>query len=87
MAFYNRREFLQASAASAYLFRTLKLDATPLAPAKVIDKGQVVRAEGRNYAWEWQPVTDRFRLLDRWGMVIAKGRLQPAVLVQPAGLV
>lgn len=85
MAFYNRREFLQASAASAYLFRTLKLDATPLAPAKVIDKGQVVRAEGRNYAWEWQPVTDRFRLLDRWGMVIAKGRLQPAVLVQPAG--
>ena len=63
MAFYNRREFLQASAASAYLFRTLKLDATPLAPAKVIDKGQVVRAEGRNYAWEWQPVTDSFRLL------------------------
>jgi hypothetical protein len=85
MAFYNRREFLQASAASAYLFSTLKLDAAPSAPAKIQETAKSIRVEGKNYAWEWSPETDQFRLLDRWGMAIARGKLQPAVLVQPAG--
>ena len=85
MAFYNRREFLQTSAASAYLFTTLKLDAQPFAPAKINDSGKAVRVQGKNYAWEWSPESDQFRLLDPWGMPIAGGKLQPAVLVQPAG--
>jgi hypothetical protein len=85
MAFYNRREFLQASAASAYLFSTLKLDAQPSAPANINDTGKAVRVQGKNYAWEWSPENDQFRLLDRWGMTIARGKLQPAVLVQPEG--
>src|ERR1017187_4444889 len=85
MDFYNRREFLQASAASAYLFSTLKLSATPSAPAKINDTGKSVRIDGKNYAWEWSPDSDKFRLIDRWGLVIASGKLQPAVLVQPEG--
>lgn len=85
MAFYNRREFLQASAASAYLFGTFQIDAQSSAPAKIQEAGDTVRVHGKNYAWEWEPQTDRFRLLDPWGMTIAKGKLQPGVLVQSAG--
>jgi hypothetical protein len=85
MAFYNRREFLQASAATAYLLSTINLDGATAAPAKIVDSGKSVRVTGTNYAWEWSQETDKFRLLDRWGMVIANGKLQPAVLVQPAG--
>ena len=85
MAFYNRREFLQASAASAYLFSTLKLNAAPSAPARIQETAKSVRVEGKNYAWEWSPEDDKFRLLDRWGMAIARGKLQPAVVVQPEG--
>src|ERR1017187_661222 len=85
MAFYNRREFLQATTASAYFLGTLKLDGAPSAPARIQESGKSVRVQGTNYAWEWSPDSDKFRLLDRWGMVIASGKLQPAVLVQPEG--
>jgi hypothetical protein len=85
MVFYNRREFLQASVSSACLLSTFKLEAQPSAPAKIHDTGRAVRVEGKNYAWEWSPESDQFRLLDPWGMTIASGNLQPAVLVQPVG--
>lgn len=85
MPFYNRRDFLQASAASAYLLSTLHLDARPAAPAKIEETKNAVRVQGKNYTWEWERQTDQFRLLDPWGMTIAKGKLQPGVLVQPAG--
>src|SRR5579863_3356384 len=85
MAIYNRREFLQASAASAYLLSTLQLDAHPATPARIEETANAVRVQGENYTLEWNPQTDQFRLLDPWGMAIAKGKLQPGVLVQPAG--
>src|ERR1019366_5915408 len=84
MAFYNRREFLQASAASAYLFSTLKLNAAPSAPAKIQETAKSVRVEGKNYAWEWSPEDDKFRLLHRWGMALARGPPHPAGLGNPA---
>ncbi len=85
MAFINRREFLQASAASAFLMSALKLEGAMFNPAMIQETGGTVRVKGKEYAWEWTPETDKLRLLDRWGMVIASGKLQPAVLVQPAG--
>jgi hypothetical protein len=84
MAFINRREFLQASAA-ATLLGTRRLDAATSSPAQIRNTGNVVRVEGKSYVWEWVQETDKFRLLDRWGMAIATGKLQPAVLVQSAG--
>ena len=84
MALCNRRKFLQASAASAYLFSTLRLDGATAAPANIHENNKSIRVEGNEYAWEWSPESDQFRLLDRWGITIAKGKLQPAVLVQPA---
>lgn len=58
---------------------------SPDAAIRLTETEGTVRAKGRNYTWEWTRKTDRFRLLDQWGLEIASGKLQPAVLVQPAG--
>ena len=80
----NRRQFVQASMASV-LSGTLASSAPISGTAEIHDRGKSVRVEGNNYAWEWSQDTDQFRLLDKWGLHIAGGKLQPAVLVQPAG--
>lgn len=80
----NRRQFVQASMASV-LSGTLASSAPISGTAEIHDRGKSVRVEGNNYAWEWSQDTDQFRLLDKWGLHIASGKLQPAVLVQPAG--
>jgi hypothetical protein len=85
MPAFNRREFLQAAAASAYLLTSLPSDTHSALPAAIEATATSFRAHGRNYTWEWEPQTDQFRLLDPWGMTIARGKLQPAVLVQTAG--
>jgi hypothetical protein len=80
----GRRRFLQVGAGS-YFALTAKLEASPPASAEVIRTGNTIRATGREYKWEWNQDTDQFRLLDKWDIEIATGKLQPAVLVQPAG--
>ena len=84
MSKLDRREFVQASMASV-LSGTLASSAPSPETAKIHDRGRSVRVEGNDYAWEWNQETDQFRLLDKWGLQIASGKLQPAVLVQPAG--
>jgi hypothetical protein len=81
MANLNRRTFLQVSAAS-YLLRPGKFDSAPGAQASISAAGKSVRVKGTHYAWEWAQENDGFRLLDKRGLVISSGKLQPAVLVQ-----
>ena len=77
----DRRHFLQISTAS--LLFANGMEAAGLARAAVSETGGKVRAEGKNYTWEWSQNDDQWRLLDRKGRVITSGPLQPAVLVQP----
>lgn len=78
----NRRTFLQMSAAS-YLLRTSKFESAPGAQASISEAGKSVRVKGTDFTWEWSQENDQFRLLDKRGLVMASGKLQPAVLVQP----
>ncbi len=80
----NRRQFVQASAASLLLARA-QPSTQGTNPATVNQSGTQVRVQGKNYTWEWSAKTDRFRFLDNKGRVMAEGPLQPAVLVQPVG--
>ena len=84
MAILNRREFIQASVAS-YFLGAIKLEGAPAAKAKVVGVGGTVQAKGKDYTWEWSEEKDEFRLLDNRGLVIASGKLQPAVVVQAKG--
>lgn len=84
MAVVNRREFMQASA-MASLLGALKLDSAPSLPIRIEEAAKSLRVEGKEYVWEWSPESDDFRLLDRWGLAMAHGKLQPAVLVQSGG--
>jgi len=80
----NRRKFMQLSAAS-FLVNKLHLAAASGPPARISESGKTVRAEGANYVWEWSQETDRFRVLDKQGRVLASSALQPAIVVQPVG--
>ena len=80
----NRRKFIQISAASFFLNK-LRMEGTSGPPARISESGKTVRAEGANYVWEWSQETDRFRILDKQGRVLASSALQPAVVVQPVG--
>ena len=81
MAILNRREFIQASVASFFL-HAMKVECAPAAEAKVTKQGGTVQARGKDYTWEWSEEKDEFRLLDSRGLVVASGKLQPAVIVQ-----
>ena len=85
MAFYNRREFIQSFRFGIATGNARNLTATPSSPARIQETGKFLRVEGKVYVWEWSPETDDFRILDRWGLAMAHGKLQPAVLVQPEG--
>jgi hypothetical protein len=77
----NRREFMAASTASL-LLNSVKIAASPGNPAKVDETAQGVQVKARNYTWEWSQADDGFRLLDKQGLVMTSGILQPAVIVQ-----
>ncbi len=78
----NRREFIQASTASLFL-KGGKASTPPGHPAEIHETAKGVQIKGKNYTWEWSPTDDRFRLLDKNGLVMTSGILQPAVIVQP----
>jgi hypothetical protein len=80
----DRRRFLQWSAAS-YLALSEELKANPAKPVQAAVDGDLVKAAGHEYAWTWHPETDQFRLLDRWGLEITTGKLQPVVVVESGG--
>jgi len=79
---FDRRQFLQTSAASCFL-GTLRLGALGL--PEIRESGQSLTFEGKNYRWEWSAANDRFRILDLHGREVASGPVQPAVLVRQLG--
>ncbi len=84
MTAFNRREFLQVSTASLLAAKT-RAPGFADVPARIQKRGNLVRAEGRDYIWEWSKDDDKFRLLDQHRLVTVSGKLQPAVIVQPPG--
>ncbi len=84
MNLFDRRQFLQSSVGAI-----LAAQAAPAQEgsdtAQIKDEGALVRVKGSNYTWEWLKKEDRFRLLDSKGRLITSARLQPAVVVSPAG--
>jgi hypothetical protein len=81
MVNFRRREFLQASFAAS-LLRVISAGSATNSPAKISEAGNTILVKGNEYTWEWSQEKDEFRLLDRWGLEIVQGRLQPAVVVQ-----
>jgi hypothetical protein len=80
----SRREFIKASTATC-LLSTVTLQRAAASQPGIIDTGKGIEVKGDQYTWEWSPETDQFRLLDQRGLLIAKGTLQPAVVIQPVG--
>lgn len=80
----NRRKFMQLSVASPFI-HNLRLEGASAAPARITEAGKTVRAEGANYVWEWSQATDRFRIMNQQGGMLASSALQPVVVVQPVG--
>jgi hypothetical protein len=77
----DRRRFLRTTAAS-YLLGSLGLKALGL--PEIHESGQSLTFDGKNYRWEWSAVSDRFRILDLHGRVLASGPTQPAVIYSRA---
>jgi hypothetical protein len=84
MTSWNRRQFMQASAATLLLNKA-RLRGAPDAGRRVIDFGKSVRAQGSNYVWNWSQDTGRFRIAGPFGALLASGPLQPLVVVQSVG--
>ena len=84
MTNFNRRQFMQVSAATM-LLGGARLRASTANPARVSESGKQVRVEAESYNWEWSAENDRFRFIDKKGRVMAEGSLQPAVVVQAVG--
>jgi len=76
----NRRQFLQSTAAS-YVLTSFGLRAETNS-SKFVESDNAVKFRGINYLWEWSAETDEFRILNQRSEVIARGPLQPVVLVQ-----
>ena len=53
--------------------------------AQITEFQGTIRAQGRDYIWEWNIENDEWRLLDKHGLPIVTGKLQPAVVVQSIG--
>lgn len=84
MTNFNRRQFIQTSAAFLLLEGT-KPPARAATHARIRESGRKVIVEGENYSWEWSGENDQFRFLDKKVRPMAEGTLQPAILVQSVG--
>ena len=81
---FDRRRFLQYSAGSFFL-KDLMADSGPARPAPIQEQAGVVRVDISRFHWEWSKETDEFRLTDPYGLPVANGKMQPAVVVEPVG--
>ncbi|MFN8009394.1 MAG: hypothetical protein U0V70_20660 [Terriglobia bacterium] len=54
-------------------------------PVAIKELQGILRAEGRDYLWEWKRDTDEFSLRDKHGLEIVNGKMQPAVVVSMVG--
>ena len=79
----GRRNFIKASAASAFLSKALLTQAQSAQVAVQNTEDSVV-VTAREYVWRWSPRTDVFRVEDKRGLPITEGPMQPAILVRDA---
>jgi hypothetical protein len=80
----DRREFLQLSTIALLSTGGQGVVEEP-EPARVTERGGWLRAEGKNYAWEWAPLTDQFSLQDAEGRLVTTSILQPLVMTSAVG--
>jgi hypothetical protein len=81
---FDRRQFLQISA-SALVAAADHRVAQEHQPARIEEHSGLLRAQGKNYVWEWSASNDQFHLHDEEGRVIAASPMQPIIAVSPVG--
>jgi hypothetical protein len=80
----NRRTFVQLSSGAALGAASSRIFGFTDAPSISHESG-IVRVTGSNYNWEYSQNDDTFKLRDSKNRLIVSGRMQPAVVVAPAG--
>jgi hypothetical protein len=85
MSPFDRRQFLQISAAALLAPPSLESGSQMSKPATVSNADGKVRVTGANYVWDWSSSTDEFQLQDSRGRLIATSPLQPVIVVSSPG--
>jgi hypothetical protein len=80
----NRRTFVQLSSGAALGAVSSRIFGLTGVPS-ISNQSGVVRVTGSNYTWEYSQNEDTFKLRDSRNRLIVSGRMQPAVVVAPAG--
>jgi hypothetical protein len=80
----NRRTFVQLSTGAMLTAASKGLLGNVAAPTISRDDG-FIRVKAGNYSWEYAEADDTFHLRDSSNRLIVGGKLQPAVVVAPAG--
>ena len=80
----NRRTFVQLSSGAALGVAASRVFGLADAPA-ISNQAGLLRVKGSNYSWEYSQSDDTFKLRDSKDLLIVSGRMQPAVVVAPAG--
>jgi hypothetical protein len=77
---FDRRQFLEISAAVLLAAASPGAKAEEPSSVKVENGNETLRISRANYTWEWSPSDDRFDLRDGKGLLMTSSRLQPAVV-------
>ena len=85
MSQFDRRQFLEISAAALLAAGNMDAKAEETSAVKIVSGDASLRVTGANYTWEWNQADDRFRLLDSKGLLMTSSRLQPVVVVSSTG--
>ncbi len=80
----NRRTFVKLSSGAAVGAASSRVFGITDAPS-ISNEAGLLRVTGSNYTWEYAQNDDTFKLLDSRKRPIVSGRMQPAVVVAPAG--
>src|ERR1017187_8384471 len=84
MVSFNRRTFVKFSTGAALGAASNRVFGLGDAPSISSQPG-AVRVTGSNYSWEYSQKDDTFKLHDSKNRLIVSGKMQPAVVVAPAG--
>src|ERR1039458_3754286 len=80
----NRRTCVQLSSGAALGAVSNRIFGLTDAPS-ISNQDGVLRVTGSNYTWEYFQDKDTFKLRDSRNRLIVSGKMQPAVVVAPAG--
>ncbi|MGC2399525.1 MAG: hypothetical protein WA510_07075 [Acidobacteriaceae bacterium] len=80
----NRRTFVQLSTGAVLGAASSRVFGFTDAPS-ISNHAGLIHVTGPNYTWEYSQSDDTFKLRDSKNRVIVSGKLQPAVVIAPAG--